>query len=93
MAQAPPILLFSIIRGSGVSDLAKVLAGAALLGGRAWRISGSIHERGCFAMVWLATLAGVFFILAPVGGWGGGADSLSDHSKIESEEPTRPGLI
>ena len=43
-------------------------------------------------MVWLAMLAGVSFILAPVGGWAGGADSLSDHSKIESEEPTRPGL-
>ena len=53
-------------------------------GGLAWRVSGSIHELGCFAMVWLAMLAGVFLILAPVGGWAGGADSVSDHSKLES---------
>ena len=33
-------------------------------------------------------------IFHPGASWGltGGADSLSDHSKIESEEPTRPGL-
>ena len=33
-------------------------------------------------------------IFDPGASWGlaGGAGSLSDHSKIESEEPTRPGL-